>query len=67
MPVHVSRVSACRCPDYQSSNLTRAVESCLAALEPLPLASGARVLLKPNCLSADHGPDQPVNTRVESD
>ena len=27
--------------------------------------NGARVLLKPNCLSANHGPDQPVNTRME--
>ena len=65
MPVYSSRVSACRCPDYQSSNLSRAVESCLAALEPLPLFRGDRVLLKPNCLSANYGPDQPVNTRVE--
>ncbi len=37
----------------------------MSALEPLPLAKGARILLKPNCLSANHGPDQPVNTRVE--
>ncbi len=65
MPVHASQVSVCRCPDYQPTNLTRAVEKCLSALEPLPLAKGARVLLKPNCLSANHGPDQPVNTRVE--
>lgn len=65
MPENTSRVSVRRCPDYQPSNLTRAVESCLSALEPLPLSSGARVLLKPNCLSAHHGPDRPVNTRVE--
>jgi uncharacterized protein (DUF362 family) len=37
----------------------------LADLEPLPLFKGARVLLKPNCLSAHHGPERPVNTRVE--
>ena len=65
MPEYSSRVSVCRCPDYQLSNLTKAVEKILSALEPLPLSNGARVLLKPNCLSADHGPDQPVNTRVE--
>ncbi len=65
MPEFSSRVSVCRCPDYQSIQLTRAVENCLAALEPLPFSRGARVLLKPNCLSANHGPDQPVNTRVE--
>jgi uncharacterized protein (DUF362 family)/ferredoxin len=41
------------------------VKDLLAALEPLPLFTGARVLLKPNCLSADHGPEKPVNTRVE--
>ncbi len=34
-------------------------------MEPLPLFNGARVLLKPNCLSAHHGPDRPVNTRAE--
>jgi uncharacterized protein (DUF362 family)/Pyruvate/2-oxoacid:ferredoxin oxidoreductase delta subunit len=65
MPENTSRVKVCRCPDYQPNNLTKAVESCLSALEPLPLFTGARVLLKPNCLSSDHGPDQPVNTRVE--
>ena len=65
MPEYSSRVSVCRCPDYQPTNLTRAVEKCLSALEPLPLSRGDRVLLKPNCLSAHHGPDQPVNTRVE--
>jgi uncharacterized protein (DUF362 family)/Pyruvate/2-oxoacid:ferredoxin oxidoreductase delta subunit len=65
MPEYSSRVSVCRCPNYQPSNLTKAVEKCLSALEPLPLSNGARVLLKPNCLSASHGPDQPVNTRVE--
>jgi uncharacterized protein (DUF362 family)/Pyruvate/2-oxoacid:ferredoxin oxidoreductase delta subunit len=62
---YISRVSVCRCPDYQPAYMTRAVEKILSALEPLPLSKGARVLLKPNCLSADHGPDQPVNTRVE--
>ncbi len=65
MTEYSSRVSVCRCPDYQPTHLTRAVEKILSALEPLPLSNGARVLLKPNCLSADHGPDQPVNTRVE--
>jgi len=65
MPEYSSRVSVCRCPDYQPTHLTRTVEKILSALEPLPLANGARVLLKPNCLSADHGPDQAVNTRVE--
>jgi len=65
MPEYSSRVSVCRCPDYQPTHLTRAVEKILSALEPLPLSNGARVLLKPNCLSATHGPDQAVNTRVE--
>jgi uncharacterized protein (DUF362 family)/ferredoxin len=65
MPVFSSRVSVCRCADYQLPNLSRAVENILSALEPLPLSRGDRVLLKPNCLSADHGPDQPVNTRAE--
>ncbi len=37
----------------------------LSTLEPLPLPRGGRVLLKPNCLSAGHGPDVPVNTRAE--
>ena len=37
----------------------------MTALEPFPFSRGARVLLKPNCLSANHGPDQPVNTRGE--
>jgi uncharacterized protein (DUF362 family)/ferredoxin len=65
MPVFSSRVIVDRCPDYQLPNLSRAVENILSAMEPLPLSSGGRVLLKPNCLSASHGPDQPVNTRVE--
>ena len=65
MPEFSSRVSVCRCPDYQSFNLTRAVENCLAALGPFPFSKNARVLLKPNCLSANHGPEQPVNTRAE--
>jgi uncharacterized protein (DUF362 family)/Pyruvate/2-oxoacid:ferredoxin oxidoreductase delta subunit len=65
MPVFSSRVSVCRCSDYQLPILSRAVENILSALEPLPLSRGDRVLLKPNCLSADHGPDQPVNTRAE--
>jgi uncharacterized protein (DUF362 family)/ferredoxin len=65
MPEFSSRVSSSQCPDYQSPHLTRAVENCLTALEPLSFSKGDRVLLKPNCLSANHGPDQPVNTRVE--
>jgi uncharacterized protein (DUF362 family)/Pyruvate/2-oxoacid:ferredoxin oxidoreductase delta subunit len=65
MSQYSSRVSVCRCPDYQPTNLSRAVENILSALEPLPISSGARILLKPNCLSANHGPDQPVNTRGE--
>jgi uncharacterized protein (DUF362 family)/Pyruvate/2-oxoacid:ferredoxin oxidoreductase delta subunit len=65
MPVFSSQVSFGRSPDYEPTNLTRAVESCLSALEPLPLSNGTRVLLKPNCLSASHGPNRPVNTRVE--
>ncbi|MEW6184277.1 MAG: DUF362 domain-containing protein [Thermodesulfobacteriota bacterium] len=65
MSLDSSRVSVHRCPDYQPLHLTRAVKECLTALEPLPLYPGARVLLKPNCLSADHGPDRPVNTRAE--
>lgn len=60
VPVRVSR-----CPDYAPENVFEAVEKMLSGLEPLPLPPGARVLLKPNCLSAHHGPDQPVNTRME--
>jgi uncharacterized protein (DUF362 family)/ferredoxin len=60
-----SRVTVRRCPDYTLTNLSRAVQEILSDLEPLPLPKGARVLLKPNCLSAHHGPDQPINTRVE--
>jgi uncharacterized protein (DUF362 family)/Pyruvate/2-oxoacid:ferredoxin oxidoreductase delta subunit len=65
MPESSILVSLSRCPDYQPTNLDKAVEKILSALEPLPLDSGARVLLKPNCLSAHHGPDKPINTRVE--
>lgn len=61
----LSRVTLRRCPDYTPTNLTLAVEELLSDLEPLPLPQGSRVLLKPNCLSAHHGPDQPINTRVE--
>jgi uncharacterized protein (DUF362 family)/ferredoxin len=60
-----SRVTVHRCPDYTSTNLSLAVGKILSDLEPLPFFKGARVLLKPNCLSAHHGPDQPINTRVE--
>lgn len=65
MALSSSRVSVCCCPDYQPTNISRAVEKVMSALGSLPLSNGARVLLKPNCLSADHGPEQPVNTRVE--
>jgi uncharacterized protein (DUF362 family)/Pyruvate/2-oxoacid:ferredoxin oxidoreductase delta subunit len=60
-----SRVSVTRCPDYQLETLTDRIEQILSVLEPLPFPRDARVLLKPNCLSAHHGPDQPVNTRTE--
>ncbi len=60
-----SRVSLIRCPDYHPNNIHQAVEKILSDLEPWPLPPGARVLLKPNCLSAHHGPDQPINTRAE--
>jgi uncharacterized protein (DUF362 family)/ferredoxin len=65
MPKTFSRVSLNRCPDYQPENLIRAVDQLLSDCGPLPLPQGARVLLKPNCLSAHHGPDAPINTRVE--
>jgi len=65
MSEFVSRVSVRRCEGYESTRLAAALEQCLSALGPLPLSQGARVLLKPNCLSADHGPDLPVNTRAE--
>ncbi len=61
----VSRVRLVRCPDYDSGRMAEAVDRCLSALEPFPFFPGARILLKPNCLSADHGPDRPVNTRPE--
>jgi uncharacterized protein (DUF362 family)/Pyruvate/2-oxoacid:ferredoxin oxidoreductase delta subunit len=61
----LSRVALSRCPDYQPGTIVQGIEKVLSALEPLPLLSGARVLLKPTCLSAHHGPDQPVNTRAE--
>jgi uncharacterized protein (DUF362 family)/Pyruvate/2-oxoacid:ferredoxin oxidoreductase delta subunit len=65
MPEIASRVSLTQCPDYQPTHLSGAVDSCLSALEPLPLSRGDRVLLKPNCLSANYGPERPVNTRAE--
>jgi uncharacterized protein (DUF362 family)/ferredoxin len=65
MSEFTSRVSATRCPDYNPSHLSRAVESLLSVLEPLPISNGDRVLLKPNCLSANHGSEEPVNTRAE--
>lgn len=61
----VSWVSISRCEGYERDRLFPAVERCLAALGSLLLPEGARVLLKPNCLSVDHGPDWPVNTRTE--
>jgi uncharacterized protein (DUF362 family)/ferredoxin len=60
-----SPVSLNRCKDYRYENIARAVEKVLSDLEPLALSPGTRVLLKPNCLSAHHGPDQPINTRAE--
>ena len=61
----LSRVVVSPCPDYQPETLAQGIEKILSALEPLPLSNGARVLIKPNCLSAHHGPDRPVNTRAE--
>jgi len=60
-----SIVSIRRCPDYRSETIQGLMENILSELGPLPLRSGDRVLLKPNCLSAHHGHDQPVNTRAE--
>jgi uncharacterized protein (DUF362 family)/ferredoxin len=60
-----SRVSIKRCPDYLPDTVHRAMEKILSELQPLPLHPGDRVLLKPNCLSAHHGPDRAVNTRAE--
>ncbi|MBA4394134.1 MAG: hypothetical protein C0407_11325 [Desulfobacca sp.] len=65
MSKEISRVTVYRCPDYTPTNLSMAVQAILSDLEPLPFFKGAQVLLKPNCLSAHHGPDRPVNTRVE--
>lgn len=53
-----------RCADYEPARVARAVEECF---DRLPEASevfkrGARVLVKPNLLSAERGPDYPVNT-----
>lgn len=61
----LSRVAVSRCPDYQSGTLAQGIGKILSALEPLPFSKDARVLLKPNCLSAHHGPDRPINTRAE--
>jgi uncharacterized protein (DUF362 family)/Pyruvate/2-oxoacid:ferredoxin oxidoreductase delta subunit len=60
-----SLVSIKRCSDYRSENIHDLFEKILSPLGTLPLRFGDRVLLKPNCLSAHHGPDQPVNTRAE--
>jgi uncharacterized protein (DUF362 family)/NAD-dependent dihydropyrimidine dehydrogenase PreA subunit len=55
-----------RCPDYlPRPELNRAIAQVLEKLEPLGLPPGARLLLKPNCLSASEGPEAPVNTRAE--
>lgn len=61
----LSRVAVGRCPDYQPETLAQGIEKILSALEPLAFPENARVLLKPNCLSAHHGPDRPINTRAE--
>ena len=65
MPQTISTVATTGCPDYQPENVHRAVETILSELGPLPLRPGDRVLLKPNCLSAHHGPERPINTRAE--
>lgn len=60
------RVILGRCPDYQPGHkLNRAIAQVMERLEPLDIPSGARLLLKPNCLSASAGPEAPVNTRSE--
>lgn len=60
-----SRVSLVRCADYRPEVVGEAVEGLLASIEPLPLPRGGRILLKPNCLSSHHSPQDEVNTRVE--
>lgn len=60
-----SLVGLIRCRDYDPINLTKAVDGLFSYLGPRPWPTGARVLLKPNCLSAHHGPGEPINTRVE--
>ena len=65
MPKPLSRVSLGRCPNYDSALLFSVVHEILSTLEPFPLSPGARILLKPNCLSSHYGPDRPVNTRSE--
>lgn len=61
----LSRVAVSSCPDYQPGTLTQRIGEILSAVELLPFPKDARVLLKPNCLSAHYGPDRPINTRAE--
>lgn len=60
-----SRVALAPCGNYQPGVVQAAVERVLSNLEPLPLPAGGRILLKPNCLAASSGPDEPINTRAE--
>lgn len=60
-----SLVVAVRCSSYDRAEVAAAVGEALSRLEPLALPKGEPVLLKPNCLSADHGPEAAVNTRAE--
>jgi len=64
MPAEATVVLA-RCQSYEPHEVAEAVGRVLAALEPLPLPTAGRILLKPNGLSPDHGPEVPVNTRAE--
>ena len=65
MAKSLSPVAVSRCPDYQPGTIARGIGKILSALEPLPFSKDARVLLKPNCLSAHYGPERPINTRAE--
>jgi uncharacterized protein (DUF362 family)/Pyruvate/2-oxoacid:ferredoxin oxidoreductase delta subunit len=56
-------VAVVRCPSYEREALDRSIAEAVE-LAPLPDVAGARVLLKPNILSAV-APDQAVATRGE--
>jgi len=58
-------VGLVRCRSYRPEEVAEAVGRLLAGLEPLSLPRGGRVLLKPNCLSHSHSPEEGVNTRAE--